>query len=94
MEKDRRHVYRVGAMRIPLRSAEIRLGPNGKFMRRLKQILHRASSNPGKPPPDDEAYEPPRRPAPPRPPSVFHGLRGPSEFQKHDHDSDDDDDED
>ena len=90
--KDRKHVYKVGSMRIPLRSAEIRQGPRGRFVRRLKQILHRVSAGPRKLPPDDDAYEPPRRPASPRPPSVFHGPRGPSGFQKHDYDDDDEED--
>lgn len=70
-KKDRMHVYRVGSMRIPLHSSEIRMESKGRFMRRLKQILRRTSSSPKKFPSDDEIYEPPRRPASPKSSPMF-----------------------
>lgn len=55
------HVYHVGKLKVPLRRAEIKLGPKGQFVRRLKEILHKGYPSSGKLPPDEDIYEPPRR---------------------------------
>jgi len=56
----RRHVYRVGALKVPLSRAENMRGGRGKFARRLKVVLARMSA-PKKPLPDFDVVEPPRR---------------------------------
>ena len=67
-KKDSRsHVYRVGKLRIPLRQGgEIKSGPKGQFVRRLKEILRKTSTIPKKSLSDGDVHEPPHRPISPR----------------------------
>jgi hypothetical protein len=60
-EKSRRHVYRVGGVKVALRNAEIKRGPRGRFVRRLKEIIGRIHEVSEEPFSGVEAYEPPHR---------------------------------
>lgn len=60
-EKPRRHVYRVSGVKVVLRNAEIKRGPRGRFVRRLKEILGKIHAVPEESFSGIEAYEPPHR---------------------------------
>ena len=90
------HVYHVGKLKVPLHRAEIKLGPKGQFVRRLKEILHKGYPSPGKLPPDENTYEPSRRPvALSRMSSIHKGFTTTKDLpvsnmtNSHDHDDED-----